>query len=95
MRRNTMLGRFAIPFSISVLAIPSVAHAGTLPPSQGGATIMTSTVTTTPAPSTQAPVIGTAATAVQQAGDVSIRPFQYHASDAELAELKRRILATR
>jgi hypothetical protein len=35
-------------------------------------------------------VIGTAAT-----GDTSIRPFQFHASDDDLADLKRRIAATR
>jgi pimeloyl-ACP methyl ester carboxylesterase len=31
----------------------------------------------------------------EQSGDTSIRPFKYHASDAELADLKRRIQATR
>ena len=31
----------------------------------------------------------------QPAGDTSIRPFSYHATDDELAELKRRIAATR
>jgi pimeloyl-ACP methyl ester carboxylesterase len=31
----------------------------------------------------------------QPTGDTSIRPFQYHASDEELADLKRRISATR
>ena len=56
---------------------------------------MTSTVTTTPAPSTDAPVIGAAATAAQPAADASIRPFTFHASDEALAEMKRRILATR
>ena len=28
-------------------------------------------------------------------GDASIRPFEFHASDAELADLQRRIAATR
>jgi pimeloyl-ACP methyl ester carboxylesterase len=39
-------------------------------------------------------IIGAAAMA-ESAGDASIRPFHYRASDAELADLKRRILATR
>jgi hypothetical protein len=40
------------------------------------------------------PVIGAQAT-IEPADDPSIQPFQYHASDAELADLKRRILATK
>ena len=90
-----MLGRFAISVSISMLALASVARAGTMPPAQGGAVTMTSTVTTTPPPSTDAPVIGAAATAAQPAADTAIRPFQFHASNEALADLKRRILATR
>jgi pimeloyl-ACP methyl ester carboxylesterase len=38
---------------------------------------------------------GAAAGTFELAGDTSIRPFHYRASDAELAELKRRIRATR
>jgi pimeloyl-ACP methyl ester carboxylesterase len=34
-------------------------------------------------------------TAASAVGDTSIRPFHYHASDAELADLRHRILATR
>ncbi len=56
---------------------------------------MTSTVRTGPAPSTDAPVIAAAATAAQPAADTRIRPFQFHASDEALADLKRRVLATR
>jgi pimeloyl-ACP methyl ester carboxylesterase len=40
------------------------------------------------------PFIGATAT-IEPSGDTSIRPFQYRASDEELAELKRRIAATR
>lgn len=36
-----------------------------------------------------------AATAVRPADDVSIRPFQFHASDEALADLRARILATK
>ena len=42
----------------------------------------------------QQSVIGAAATA-RAADDTSIRPFTFHASDEALAEMKRRILATR
>ena len=54
------------------------------------------TTTTPPAPTTtlDAPIIGATPT-VAQAADASIRPFQFHASDEQLAEMKRRILATR
>ena len=33
--------------------------------------------------------------AISSTGDASIRPFEFHASDEELADLKRRIAATR
>ena len=48
-----------------------------------------------PAPTVEAPAVGAAAVlAVEQAEDL-IRPFTFHASDEALAEMKRRILATR
>jgi pimeloyl-ACP methyl ester carboxylesterase len=46
--------------------------------------------TTSPATAIQA-----AAAAAVRAGDTSIRPFHYRATDAELADLKRRIKATK
>ncbi|MFL6775641.1 MAG: epoxide hydrolase N-terminal domain-containing protein, partial [Sphingomicrobium sp.] len=55
----------------------------------------TLTAAASPAPTLDAPVIGATAATVQPAVDTSIRPFQFHASDAQLAALKRRILATR
>jgi pimeloyl-ACP methyl ester carboxylesterase len=55
----------------------------------------TLTVTLNPAPPLGAPLVGAAAAVAQQSADTSIRRFQYHASDAQLADLKRRILATR
>jgi len=74
----------------------SAANAATTPPAAPGAE------TLTPASAPAAPgaavadvsIIGAAATTVA-AGDTSIRPFKYHASDAELADLKRRIKATK
>ena len=58
----------------------------------GGADTLSPTPSTTsPSPaSAESPAIGFAA-----AGDTSIRPFEYHASDEELADLKQRISATR
>jgi pimeloyl-ACP methyl ester carboxylesterase len=46
--------------------------------------------TTTALPSTASASMGD-----QRAGDVSIRPFQFHASDEALADLRRRISATK
>jgi pimeloyl-ACP methyl ester carboxylesterase len=75
-----------------------VSTAAAPPVSIGGMT-MTSETTLTPAPSPapllDSPVIAAAAAVAQPAGDTSIRPFRFHASDADLADLKRRILATR
>ena len=44
--------------------------------------------------SSEQPFIGATAT-VKGAGDAAIRPFSFRASDEDLAELKRRIQATR
>jgi hypothetical protein len=94
-----MIGRPAV-LSLAALAMASGVHAGALRPVSTGAMTMTSepTLTTTrsPAPTLDGPLIGSAATVVEAAAvDTSIQPFQYHASDADLADLKRRILATR
>src|SRR5262245_16990126 len=70
---NAMLGKLRIPLSISMLALASVAYAGTISPDSEGAVTMTSA----------------------QVPDASIRAFQFHATDDQLADLKRRILATR
>jgi pimeloyl-ACP methyl ester carboxylesterase len=43
---------------------------------------------------TERPFVG-ATVNVEPSGDTAIRPFSYHASDDELADLKRRIAATR
>jgi pimeloyl-ACP methyl ester carboxylesterase len=69
--------------------------AATTPPS-GGANTLAPEHPTTEQEITLAerPVIGTKSS-FQPADDLSIRPFQFHASDEELADLKRRILSTR
>ena len=79
--------------TVAALLPFSGAHAATVPPGPG------STVSE-PAPAPAAPAATTAETAIigaaaEQSGDTSIRPFKYHASDAELAELKRRVKATK
>ena len=78
------------------LIIPTAAHAGTVPPPLSDAQ------TIAPAPPTSASeggvasamLVGTAATA-EASGDSSIRPFHYRATNEELADLKRRVAATR
>jgi hypothetical protein len=89
-----MISKLSLSLSLSMLAIAGVAHAGAMPPATGGAPTMTSTVTTPPPPADTS-FIGAAATAAQGAADTAIRPFQFHASDEALADLKRRIQATR
>jgi pimeloyl-ACP methyl ester carboxylesterase len=63
----------------------------TTPPAGGGDTLAPAPSTTNAdATSGETSVIGAAAT-----GDTSIRPFQFNASDDDLADLKRRVAATR
>jgi pimeloyl-ACP methyl ester carboxylesterase len=69
------------------------AQAATVPPGSG------STVSE-PGPAPVSPAAPAAATAIigaaaETSGDTSIRPFKYHATDEELADLKRRIKATK
>jgi pimeloyl-ACP methyl ester carboxylesterase len=71
------------------------ANAATTPPAPPGAETLTP-ASAPAAPGAAVPdvsIIGAAA--MVAAGDTSIRPFKYHASDAELADLKRRIKATK
>ena len=93
-----MLGKLRSPLSFSMLAIVSIACAGEIAPAKGGAVTMTtaSTTSTSTAPSTtlDAPIIGAAASGTDAQAE-SIRPFKFHATDEQLADLKRRILATR
>jgi pimeloyl-ACP methyl ester carboxylesterase len=71
----------------------NAAHAGTTRSAPGGAEALSRA----PAPSAAVAatsVIGAAAMA-QPSGDTSIRPFKFQASDEDLADLKRRIAATK
>ena len=93
--RRHLLGSVLVG-TIGVLLPVSAAHAETPPPSPAGAE------TLAPAPSLGSPnaavsgssVIGAAA-AAQPGEDMSIRPFKFRASDEALADLKRRIAATK
>jgi len=78
------------------LCLPATAaQAAAGPPTTPGAETLSQTSTLSPATAAgESSLIGAAATA-QPSGDASIRPFKYHASDAELADLKRRIKATK
>jgi pimeloyl-ACP methyl ester carboxylesterase len=67
--------------------------ADTTPPA-GGADTLAPTPSTTHQETTSKPLIGAAAT-FQPVDDPSIRPFQYHATEAELVDLKQRIASTR
>jgi pimeloyl-ACP methyl ester carboxylesterase len=93
--RRHLLGSFLVG-TIGVLLPVSAAHAETPPPSPVGAQ------TLAPAPllgSPNAAVSGSsligAAAAAQPGEDMSIRPFKFRASDEALADLKRRIAATK
>ena len=85
---STLLG------SLGLLVPGTAVHAAVLPPGPNP-------TMTEPAPAPAAPastVTGDAAligAAPQPSGDTSIRPFRYHATDEELADLKRRIKATK
>ncbi|HKC04204.1 MAG TPA: epoxide hydrolase [Sphingomicrobium sp.] len=73
----------------------SAAHAATTPPSTPGAETLTPAQPTSAATATLGETALMGAGAAEQSGDTSIRPFKYHATDAELADLKRRIKATK
>lgn len=71
------------------------AQASTAPPSTGTEALSTATSTgSTSSNATPSFLIGSPGVP-ELSGDTSIRPFQYHAPDEALADLKRRIAATR
>ncbi len=101
-KRNPLIGRrdflvtSAMAGAIGAILPTAAAHAETASPSP--------TVVESPAPvlTTASPdaatggtfIIGDAAIA-QPSGDPAIRPFQFHASDEALADLRRRVIATK
>jgi len=78
----------------AALMLPTSAQASTTPQSPSPAPAAEPQVQ--PAPGAAIAEVSVTGTAPgEQSGDTSIRPFSYHASDAELADLKRRIAATK
>jgi len=85
----------AVVGAIGVFLPTSAVHAATVPPA-GPAPEVAAPATATPTSSaSQTFVIGSAATAAEPTSDASIRPFKFHASDEQLADLKRRVAATK
>ncbi len=85
---STIIGSFGLLIPVSG------AHAATTPPPAPGAETAAPAQSSSPAAVGEAPIIGTAAN-FEVTGGSSIRPFTYRASDEELADLKRRIKATK
>src|SRR4051812_45877709 len=80
----------------SGLLLPTVAHAGTTPPPPAGSPSLVPAATSTASEAVVADAVLIEAAALPSgAGDSAIRPFRYRASDGELADLKRRVAATR
>ncbi len=81
----------ALAGALGVFLPDAAAHAGNTPTASGAVQTVASTPTTTSpaAHAGQTFAVGGAATIT------SIRPFQFHASDEALAEMKQRILGTR
>jgi pimeloyl-ACP methyl ester carboxylesterase len=85
----------ALVGTIGTLLPVTAAHAGTTPTAPAGETLAMASTTAAPAAAGETPAIGGGAATNDQGGDTSIRPFKYHATDEQLADLRRRILATR
>ena len=82
--------------TIGVLIPAIAAHAEASLPSSVGAETTSSSVSTATSPATPGGSLVIAAAArAQPSGDTSIRPFKFHASDEALADLRRRVAATR
>jgi pimeloyl-ACP methyl ester carboxylesterase len=100
-KRHSLIGRrdflvtSAMAGAIGAL-LPTAARAETTPPSP------TNVETLAPAPTISPPTASSsgafmidAAASAQPGGDSLIRPFQFHASDEALADLRRRVVATK
>jgi pimeloyl-ACP methyl ester carboxylesterase len=83
--------------AIDMFLRATAAHAGTVRSAPGSAEALSPT----PAPSTNRGTamadisVISAAVMAQASGETSVRPFKFHASDEDLADLKRRVAATR
>jgi pimeloyl-ACP methyl ester carboxylesterase len=79
--------------TVAALLPTAAANASTTPPTAPGAATLSPSPTPTIA--TPSSVIGAGTATVEIVGDAAIRPFHYRATDEELADLKRRIKATK
>ena len=93
--KRALFSGSVIAGAIAIFVPVSAAHAETTPPQSGNVqTTERPAAPTSPAANiAEQSAIGAAA--VKPADDASIRPFKFHATDEQLADLKRRILATR
>src|SRR5258708_4048425 len=83
--------------AIGIFLRGTATHAGTAPAAPGSAEALSPTPAPRPNRGTavaDTSVISAAAMA-QASGETSVRPFKFHASDEDLADLKRRVAATR
>src|SRR4051794_31404620 len=93
-RRHFLAG--SVIGSIGLLVPLSSASAATSPPPAPPGAQMSEAGTTAEGPArVESSLIAASAATAQPSGDTSIRPFKYHATDEELADLKRRIKATK
>ena len=100
-KRHALIGRrdflvtSAMVGAIGAILPTTAAHAETAPPSPTAVESPASTLTTASPIAATGGTFMIGAAAAQPSGDPSIRPFQFHASDEALADLRRRVAATK
>jgi pimeloyl-ACP methyl ester carboxylesterase len=97
---HSHIGRRHLLASIIIGMVTAVPFAGaartsTTNPSQPGIETRASAEPAASPAVAQPSIIAAADVAAEPAGDTSIRPFKFHATDQQLADLKRRIKATK
>jgi pimeloyl-ACP methyl ester carboxylesterase len=92
--RRQFLAASALAGAAGLFLPATAAQAATMPPAQGAEALAP---VSAPAPATVSPAGASVAVAAaaEPGGGSAIRPFRYRASDSELADLKRRIEATK
>jgi pimeloyl-ACP methyl ester carboxylesterase len=93
--RRVFLVSSAIAGAVAIFVPVSPASAATTPTSRGPAQTVELASTTAEPGTPLAQQSGAAAATTQAGGDTSIRPFRFRASDEDLADLRRRIKATK
>jgi pimeloyl-ACP methyl ester carboxylesterase len=84
---------FALVGTIGLLLSVGCSRRNDAAASAGSDTVTPASTAAGPGPTAAAPQAG--AVTAQPGGDTAIRPFHFHASDEDLADLRRRIAATR